>query len=585
MADLGAYSDEEFNWDSSDGDGEVAGSINGTGTSAAASRNHDAPGSSTLAWQSSSSVENFVRMGFERNMVLKAMKETGAGDADSLVSLLLTYKEIGSELECTSSGYPPLAVENEGEDDKILENGFTNSDDSGAEDFLKEVSHRDLKLESIVSMGFPEAEAKMAIARCGPDAAVSVLIDSIQASQTAGEHYLGDFSNHEDNSNGEKKKKRLMEGNKRKRTGFRDEVQGSRGPLYGNHDSMPLPNPMVGFNLPIEPFRSGDRWPSLPTQAIGPPYFYYENVACAPKGVWTTISRFLYDVRPEFVDSSFLCATNRKRGYVHNLPVKNRSPLIPLPPKSIFEAFPRTEKWWATWDPRRKFNCLQTCTAPATLIEHIRSTLASNEDPPPPRVQKFVLEECRKWNLIWIGRNKVAPLEPHEMELLLGFPPDHTRGITKTERYRSLGNAFQVDTVAYHLSVLKELFPDGMNVLSLFSGIGGAEVALHKLGIRLKNVLSVEKSKANRTVLRSWWDDNGTGTLYEIDDIQKLSSELIEVYVRRFGGFDLVIGGSPCNNLAGSNRHHRDGLDGEHSSLFYHYVRILEAVKSAMQRM
>ncbi|TVU02932.1 hypothetical protein EJB05_51546, partial [Eragrostis curvula] len=567
-------SDEEFNWNSSDDDGEVA--------STAASRNHDAPGSSTLAW-SSSSVENFVRMGFERNMVLKAMKETGAGDADSLVLLLLTYKEIGSEHECTSSGYPPLAIENEDEDDNILESilesGFTNSDDSGAEDFLKEVSHRDMKLESIVSMGFPEAEAKMAIARCGPDAAVSFLIDSIQASQTAGEYYLGDFSNHEDNSNRERKKKRLMEGNKRKRTGFRDEVQGSRGPLYGSHDLMPLRNPMVGFNLPIEPFSSGDRWPSLPTQAIGPPYFYYENVACAPKGDWTTISRFLYDVKPEFVDSKFLSATNRKRGYIHNLPVTNRSPLIPLPPKTIFEAFPRIEKWWATWDPRTKLNCLRTRSAPAMLIENIGSTLASNEDPPPLRVQKFVLEECRKWNLIWIGKNKVAPLEPHEMELLLGFPPDHTRGITKTQRYRSLGNAFHVDIVAYHLSVLKELFPDGMNVLSLFSGIGGAEVALHKLGIRLKNVVSVEKSKVNRTVLRSWWDENETGTLHEIDDIQKLSLELIEEYVRRFGGFDLVIGGSP------SNHHYCHGLDAEHSSLFYHYVRILEAVKSAMQRM
>ncbi|KAL0450679.1 UNVERIFIED_CONTAM: DNA (cytosine-5)-methyltransferase DRM2, partial [Sesamum latifolium] len=52
-----------------------------------------------------------------------------------------------------------------------------------------------------------------------------------------------------------------------------------------------------------------------------------------------------------------------------------------------------------------------------------------------------------------------------------------------------------VDTVAYHLSVLKEIFPNGLNLLSLFSGIGGGEVALHRLGIKLKNVVSHESLK------------------------------------------------------------------------------------------
>ena len=60
--------------------------------------------------------------------------------------------------------------------------------------------------------------------------------------------------------------------------------------------------------------------------------------------------------------------------------------------------------------------------------------------------------------------------------------------------------------MAYHLSVLKDMVPHGVNVLSLFSGIGGAEVALHRLGIKLKNVVSIEKSKANRDIVRSWWE-------------------------------------------------------------------------------
>ncbi|KAL6645398.1 hypothetical protein ACP70R_017006 [Stipagrostis hirtigluma subsp. patula] len=481
------------------------------------------------------------------------------------------------------------------------------------------MSQKDKKVESLVNMGFPEDEAKMAVTRCGPDASVDVLVDFIYASQTAVDGYTGNLSDLEDNSNGGRKKRRFMQGNRKKRKRFGDEAQGGRGIFDGSHDvPMPLPNPMVGFGLPNQRWRVEkthvplkSAWnqvvqyqkvhrhgknfecpkclyfgmEGVPTQAIGPPFFYYENVALAPKGVWTTISRFLYDIQPEFVDSKFFCAAARKRGYIHNLPIENRSPLLPLPPKKIRDTFPHTKKWWPPWDPREQLNCIQTCVASAKLLDRIRVALANCGNPPPPTVQKYVLEECRKWNLVWVGRHQVAPLEPHEMECLLGFPMDHTRGICRTERYRSLGNSFQVDTVAYHLSVLRDMFPQGMNVLSLFSGIGGAEVALHRLGIRMKTVVSVEKSKVNRTVLKNWWDETQTGTLIEIDDVQILTAEKIEWYVRRIGGFDLVIGGSPCNNLTGSNRHHRDGLEGEHSALFYHYFRILDSVKSAMEGM
>ncbi|KAF3674440.1 hypothetical protein FXO37_06402 [Capsicum annuum] len=109
----------------------------------------------------------------------------------------------------------------------------------------------------------------------------------------------------------------------------------------------------------------------------------------------------------------------------------------------------------------------------------------------------------------------------------------------------------EVDTVAYHLSVLKDMFPNGMNVLSLFSGIGGAEVALHRLGIRLNNVVSVEISEVNRNIVRSWWEQtNQRGNLIDFDDVQQLNGDRLEQLIDSFGGFDLLIGGSPCNNLA-----------------------------------
>lgn len=372
-------------------------------------------------------------------------------------------------------------------------------------------------------------------------------------------------------------------GKKRKYAEIRSKKRRS---LTGDQSSsISTSTQMVGFGLPNEATTATCRR-LLPEAAAGPPYFYYANDASTPKEVWATISHLLYDVEPEFVDSKHFCAASRKRAYVHNLPIQNRFPVMPMAPKTIQEALPATTKWWPSWDTRTHLNCFLTNTASARLTDKIRIELQKFGDPPPLRTQRYVLDECRRWNLIWVGPHKVAPLEPDEIEMLLGFPKDHTRGggITRTERYRSLGNSFQVDTVAYHLSVLKDMFPNGMTVLSLFSGIGGAEVALHRLGIHLKTVVSLENSQQNRNILKSWWDEtNQTGTLIELPDVRQLDRERLELLIARFGGFDLVIGGSPCRNLAGSDRHRRDGLQGDHSSsLFYEYFRILELVRCIM---
>ncbi|PRQ55267.1 putative DNA (cytosine-5-)-methyltransferase [Rosa chinensis] len=362
----------------------------------------------------------------------------------------------------------------------------------------------------------------------------------------------------------EKNKRKLCESSllKRKR------IMGHGNQIIGEDaDAIHLPNPMIGFRTLADLCQIHR---SLPEAATGPPYFYYENVASTPKGVWSTISRFLYDMKPEFVDSKFFCAAARKKGYVHNLPIKNRFPLVPLPPQTIFGAFPMTRRWWPTWDDRTKLNCLQTCIASATITERIMKALKDyDEDEIPPESE----------------RKKVAPLEPDEVEMLLGFPRDHTRGISRTDRYKSLGNSFQIDAVAYDPLVLKDRFPNGINVLSLFSGIGGAEIALYRLGIPMKNVVSVEILEVSRNVMRCWWEQtNQRGNLYHLADVQDFNADRLEHYISSFGGFELVIGGSTCNNLVSSNRHHRDGLKGKESSLFYDYFRILDLVKGIMAR-
>ncbi|XP_022741602.1 DNA (cytosine-5)-methyltransferase DRM1-like [Durio zibethinus] len=535
---------------------------------------------SSLASSSNSKlIDHFVGMGFSEEMVVKAVQENGEGNTDTILETLLTYSALEKSVpmqQIADSGYCSSDYEGSFLDD------FSDTDSSSeTEEFMNPDSDEERKLLHLTKMGFSEVEASIAMERCGPDSSIAELTDFICAAQMAKaadalfpledkKPFSNDF-NH--------KKRRNLDYDKWKR---KKQMKLEKR-LNEIDDALHLPNPMIGFGVPTESDQIIHR--KLPEAAIGPPYFYYENVALAPKGVWSTISRFLYDVEPEFVDSKYFCAAARKRGYIHNLPIDNRFPLLPFPPRTIHEAFPLTRKWWPSWDTRTKLNCLQTCTASARLTDRIRKALEHNHDEPPLSVQKFVLDQCRKWNLVWVGRNKVAPLEPDEVEMLLGFPRNHTRGISRTDRYKSLGNSFQVDTVAYHLSVLKDMFPEGINLLSLFSGIGGAEVALHRLGIPLKNVVSVEISEVNRNLVRSWWEQtNQRGTLIDIPDVQELNGDRLEQLMSRFGGFDLVVGGSPCNNLTGSNRHHRDGLEGKDSALFFDYCRILDLVKCITAR-
>ncbi|KAL5080015.1 hypothetical protein RYX36_008436 [Vicia faba] len=525
----------------------------------------------------------FINMGFRPELVSKVIQEYGEENEDKLIQELLTYQELESSSQQQQQVEP---------DPTSSEYAASSWDDSSDEDFFSDeempkscLSENDDTLLSLVKMGFNEEEALMAVKRLGPNSSLEELVDFISVAQLvkSEDALLPPEEKPQCNGHTKPRKRSLYEcevlGRKRpkvleKRTSCDDEDEAQ---------ALHLPNPMVGFGIPTDP-SSIITYRRLPHDASGPPYFYYENVALTPKGVWQTISRFLYDVEPEYVDSKYFCAAARKRGYIHNLPIANRFPLLPLPARTILDAFPFLKKWWPSWDPRTKLNCLQTVHGSAKLTQRIRKAVEQLQDfdDPPENVKKFVLEQCRKWNLVWVGKNKVAPLEPDEVEMLLGFPRNHTRGggISRTDRFKSLGNSFQVDTVAYHLSVLKEMFPYGINVLSLFSGIGGAEVALHRLGIPLKTVVSVEKSEVNRNIVRSWWEQtNQRGNLIDMDDVQQLDADRLEQLMSTFGAFDLIVGGSPCNNLAGSNRVTRTGLEGSESSLFYDYFRIIDLVK------
>ncbi|KAL2903337.1 hypothetical protein RDABS01_002047 [Bienertia sinuspersici] len=516
------------------------------------------PGSSSY---NSSKVDHFVSMGFPEKRVVQAIKENGEDNDEAILNSLLTY----SAIEDTSSG------------DDICLDDFSDSDGDncravkGTERYS---DNKDKTISILVDMGYQIEDVLIAIERCGYETPIEELADYICAAEMAKVADVTEFRPPPQipRIQIDKKRKAFPKVNERHRK--RPDIRRERSSESYSHKLM------IGYGVPGCAPAVCHR--KLPDHVVGPPYFYYENVALTPKGVWDDISRFLYDIEPEFVDSIYFSAAARKRGYIHNLPIDGRQPLLPIPPKTIHEAIPDTKKWWPSWDKRTKLNCLLTCIGSAQLTERIRKRVLSGD--PSEADKQFVVEQCKKWNLVWVGKNRVAVLEPEDMEMLLGFPRFHTRGLSRTDRYKTLGNSFQIDTVAYHLSVLKPLYPNGMNVLSLFSGIGGAEVALYKLGITLNNVVSVEISPSSRKVLQDWWEENGLqGKLIHVDNVEKVDKGMLDRWIDEFNGFDLVIGGSPCNNLAGGNRRTRDGLEGEHSSLFFQYYRILNHVRDSMK--
>ncbi|KAE8665108.1 hypothetical protein F3Y22_tig00112678pilonHSYRG00014 [Hibiscus syriacus] len=235
----------------------------------------------------------------------------------------------------------------------IFQDDFTDIDSSyDTKEILNSDSDEENKLLYLTKIGYSEAEASIVMERCGPDSSIAELTDFICLAQMA---------------------------------------------------------KVDDVFLPVEEYDQITQRTVL-ENAIGPLYFYNENVELALVGVWTEMSRYLYDAEPEF---------------------------------------------------------------------------------------KYVLDDCRKWNLVWVGRNKVAPLEPDEVEMLLGFPKNHTRGG---------GSA-------------RDMFLGSINVISLFSRISDVEVTFYCLGISLKT------------------------------DVQELNDDWLEKLMSRFHKFDLVGGGIPYRHL------------------------------------
>lgn len=108
-----------------------------------------------------------------------------------------------------------------------------------------------------------------------------------------------------------------------------------------------------------------------------------------------------------------------------------------------------------------------------------------------------------------------------------------------------------------------------MKVLSLFDGISCGRIALDRAGI------PVEVYYASEIDGYAMWVSNKNYP----DIIQIGSVTDFDINEYDYNDIDILIGGSPCQDLSISKSKTRKGLEGDKSSLFYEYVRILREVK------
>lgn len=105
-----------------------------------------------------------------------------------------------------------------------------------------------------------------------------------------------------------------------------------------------------------------------------------------------------------------------------------------------------------------------------------------------------------------------------------------------------------------------------MKVLSLFDGISVGRVALERAAIPVERYVSYEIDPYAVQISKKNWSDI------------EYHGDVISADFTQYRGFDLLMGGSPCQSLSIVRSKTRENLDGK-SKLFFEFVRAKEEVQ------
>lgn len=118
----------------------------------------------------------------------------------------------------------------------------------------------------------------------------------------------------------------------------------------------------------------------------------------------------------------------------------------------------------------------------------------------------------------------------------------------------------------------KEITNEGLTVLSLFDGISCCLLALEKNNIEIKHYYSSEIDKNALLIQKT--NLSADTRFHQIGDVRQINGV-------DYANIDLICAGSPCTQLSSINSKDRSGLEGEESSLFYEFIRIIKEIRAA----
>jgi site-specific DNA-cytosine methylase len=163
-----------------------------------------------------------------------------------------------------------------------------------------------------------------------------------------------------------------------------------------------------------------------------PKYFILENVNSMSKESKAKITEIM-GVEPILINASLVSAQCRKRLFWTNIPVQGLPEDRGILLKDILQD--------AEIDERMTSNGKSY-----TLTSSYSKVTPSNA-----QIQNSINKKQR--TMVKIG-NKIRKLTPIECERLQGLSDNYTEGISNTQRYKCLGNAFNVDVICFILSFI-----------------------------------------------------------------------------------------------------------------------------------
>ena len=165
--------------------------------------------------------------------------------------------------------------------------------------------------------------------------------------------------------------------------------------------------------------------------------FLLENVVM--KEEWKNIITEALGVKPIQISSSKFVPQSRERLYWTNIPDVKQPKQRDYNIRDFYEGegFPSSCGVNRFFKRREIFNTLT-----ATYYKGIRGS-----GRPAISLRESFLDEDREAHRM---------LTPNEVEKLQGLPKDYTQGISKTQRYKSIGNGWTVDVIAHIFKNLKK---------------------------------------------------------------------------------------------------------------------------------